>query len=101
VESSIRVGEMERDGLLSHGATSCQKEKTFDHSDPYKTLFCKNCGTIANIKKINLNIPCQKCNKPDFGMVSIPYSFKVLVHELSAASMQISLKLKEKSKNIM
>lgn len=92
---------MERDALLSHGATSCQKEKTFDHSDPYKTLFCKNCGTIANIKKVNLKNPCQRCSKMDFGMVSIPYSYKVLLHELSAASMQISLKLKEKSKIIL
>ena len=50
---------MERDGLLSHGATSCQKEKTFDHSDAYRTLFCKNCGTIANVKKITLRNPCQ------------------------------------------
>jgi DNA-directed RNA polymerase beta subunit len=92
---------MERDGLLSHGATSCQKEKTFDHSDAYRTLFCKNCGTIANVKKITLRNPCQGCSKEDFGMVSIPYSYKVLVHELSAASMQISLRLKEKSKILL
>ena len=97
----IRVGEMERDGLLSHGATSCQKEKTFDHSDAYRTLFCKNCGSIANIKKITLKTPCQGCSKNDFGMVSIPYSYKVLVHELCAASMQINLKLKEKSKILL
>jgi DNA-directed RNA polymerase beta subunit len=92
---------MERDGLLSHGAISCQKEKTFDHSDAYRTLFCKNCGSIANIKKITLKNPCQGCNKENFGMVAIPYSYKVLVHELSAASIQINLKLKEKSKILL
>jgi DNA-directed RNA polymerase beta subunit len=92
---------MERDGLLSHGATSCQKEKTFDHSDAYRSIFCKGCGTIANVKKISLKTPCQGCNKSEFGMVNIPYSYKVLVHELSAASMLISLKLKEKNKKML
>ena len=97
----IRVGEMERDALISHGASSCQKEKTFDHSDAYKTIFCKNCGTVPNINKINLDMPCMKCGKAEYGLVSIPYSFKVLTHELAAGGILLSLKLKNKDKEII
>ncbi len=98
MDSSIRVGEMERDALISHGATSCQKEKTFDHSDPFKTLFCVNCGKIADIKKNNLGTVCGLCGKANYGLVSIPYSTKVLLHELGAASITINFKLTEKKK---
>jgi DNA-directed RNA polymerase II subunit RPB2 len=94
----IRVGEMERDALISHGATSCQKEKTFDHSDPFKTLFCVNCGKIADVKKNNLGNVCGTCNQAKYGLVSIPYSTKVLLHELGAASITINFKLAEKKK---
>jgi DNA-directed RNA polymerase II subunit RPB2 len=94
----IRLGEMERDALISHGATSCQKEKTFDHSDPFKTLFCVNCGKIADVKKNNLGNVCGTCNQAKYGLVSIPYSTKVLLHELGAASITINFKLAEKKK---
>ena len=94
----IRLGEMERDALISHGATSCQKEKTFDHSDPFKTLFCVNCGKIADVKKNNLGNVCGSCNQAKYGLVSIPYSTKVLLHELGAASITINFKLAEKKK---
>jgi DNA-directed RNA polymerase beta subunit len=92
---------MERDALISHGATSCQKEKTFDHSDAYRTIFCKNCGTVPNINKVNLDVPCMKCGKTLYGLVSIPYSFKVLTHELAAGGILLSLKLKSKDKEII
>ncbi len=92
----IRVGEMERDALISHGAVSCQKEKTFDHSDPFKTLFCVNCGKIADIKKNNLGTICGMCGKANYGLVSIPYSTKLLLQELGAASISIKFKLKKK-----
>jgi DNA-directed RNA polymerase II subunit RPB2 len=94
----IRVGEMERDAILGHGATHCLREKTFDHSDPFKTLFCVSCGTISSVKTTNLGSNCAKCDQAKYGLVSIPYSYKVLLHELGAANITINFKLAKKKK---
>jgi len=96
----IRFGEMERDAIVSHGAAYCLKEKTFDHSDAYKTIFCRKCGTIANIKRVNLDQECPSCGKKEYGSVPIPYSYKVLVDELTAASLFIKLELKPQEKSL-
>jgi DNA-directed RNA polymerase II subunit RPB2 len=94
----IRFGEMERDAIVSHGAAYCLKEKTFDHSDAYKTIFCRKCGTIANIKRVNLDTPCPVCGQKQYGSVPLPYSYKVLSQELAAASIFISLELEPEEK---
>lgn len=97
----MRFGEMEKDTLSSHGAFSCLREKTFDHSDAYKAVFCKKCGTIANVSKVNLDTICALCGDKKYGMVSIPYSYKVLSHELTAVSISIRLKLQTKNKEVI
>jgi DNA-directed RNA polymerase subunit B' len=92
---------MEKDAFASHGAFTCLREKTFEHSDAYKTVFCKKCGTIANVNKVNMDTTCTLCGDNKYGLVSIPYSYKVLSHELTAASLQIRLKLKSKNKEFI
>jgi DNA-directed RNA polymerase II subunit RPB2 len=100
-QGGLKLGEMEKDAIASSGAFACLREKTFDHSDAYKTVFCKKCGTIANVSKVNLDTTCALCGDKKYGLVSIPYSYKVLSHELTAASLQIRLKLKSKDKEIL
>lgn len=100
-QGGLKLGEMEKDAIASAGAFACLREKTFDHSDAYKTVFCKKCGTIANVNKVNLDTTCAVCGDKKYGMVSIPYSYKVLSHELMAASLQIKLKLKTKNNEIL
>ena len=100
-QGGLKLGEMEKDAIASAGAFACLREKTFDHSDAYKTVFCKKCGTIANVNKVNLDTTCAVCGDNKYGMVSIPYSYKVLSHELMAASLQIKLKLKSKDKEVL
>ena len=97
----IRFGEMERDAMVSHGAAYCLKEKTFDHSDAYKAVFCRKCGTIANVKKVNFDQECPSCGKKEYGTVPMPYSYKVLVQELTAASLFIKLELKPQEKSLL
>lgn len=100
-QGGLKLGEMEKDAIASAGAFACLREKTFDHSDAYKTVFCKKCGTIANVNKVNMDTVCALCGDKKYGMVSIPYSYKVLSHELMAASLQIRLKLKSKDKELL
>ena len=89
----LRVGEMERDVLLSHGATRFCKERLFDVSDKYQVNVCKKCGMIAlfNDGKTNKFYSksdftihhCKTCdNRTDFALVDMPYANKLLFQEL-------------------
>ena len=90
----LRIGEMERDVLISHGATRLCKDRLFDVSDKYKVAVCKKCGMIAafndgkNNNKFYTNHDlrvhfCKTCdNKSDFVHVDMPYANKLLFQEL-------------------
>uniref|UniRef100_A0A6C0F273 DNA-directed RNA polymerase n=1 Tax=viral metagenome TaxID=1070528 RepID=A0A6C0F273_9ZZZZ len=90
----LRIGEMERDVLISHGATRFCKERLFDSSDKYQVNVCKKCGMIAACNDGNNNTKfytnsdftvhlCKTCgNKTDFALVDMPYANKLLFQEL-------------------
>jgi len=90
----LRIGEMERDVLISHGATRFCKERLFDVSDKYQVNVCKKCGMIAACNDGNNNTKfytqsdftihsCRTCgNKTDFALVDMPYANKLLFQEL-------------------
>ena len=76
----MKYGEMERDALLSHGASSCVLERLMEVSDKYTATFCLNCGTITSIYKVK---KCRLCgNTENFGVSNIPYAYKLLMHLL-------------------
>ena len=79
--------EMERDAIISHGASAFLKERLFDHSDAYTLPVCKSCGMMAVID-YNTNIgTCKLCkNEKDVTNVQIPYACKLLFQELMSMS---------------
>jgi len=84
-DGGLRVGEMERDCMLSHGAASFTKERLMDVSDPFTTGFCKNCGTIAIMNTKEGIYQCGSCGtKTDFEEKTIPYAVKLWAQELEA-----------------
>merc|ERR1712187_850006 len=56
----IRIGEMERDSLLAHGAAFLVQDRLYTSSDYYTTDCCKRCGLLnsmngKNYMNTNLN----------------------------------------------
>jgi DNA-directed RNA polymerase II subunit RPB2 len=92
---AIKFEEMLRDACVSHGSSSILKEK-FEHSDANKSIFCKKCKYLSNVNVLNLDSKCPVCKSKEFGLVSIPYSFKLLMQELSGAGLMLKLNVKEK-----
>jgi DNA-directed RNA polymerase II subunit RPB2 len=84
-DGGLRVGEMERDCMLSHGASMFTKERLMDVSDPFNTGFCKGCGTLAVVNPSENIYHCGTCGvQTQFEMKTIPYAVKLWSQELEA-----------------
>tara|TARA_Y100000591_G_scaffold297997_1_gene289449 strand:- start:237 stop:3776 length:3540 start_codon:yes stop_codon:yes gene_type:complete len=82
-DGGLRFGEMERDCMVSHGASRFTKGRIYDASDSYSVFICNKCGLIArfnNKQKIHFCNTCE--NRTDFKYVEIPYSCKLMFQEL-------------------
>ena len=82
-DGGLRFGEMERDCMVSHGASRFTKGRLYDASDGFSVHICNKCGMIACFNnKEHIHI-CNTCeNRTDFKYVEIPYSCKLLFQEL-------------------
>ena len=89
----LRIGEMERDSILSHGTSLFVQESMMERSDKYQWAICKRCGVacIYNPSKKRRIIKCNMCNKDDIVLIRTPYSFKLFSQELE--SMGVSMKI--------
>jgi DNA-directed RNA polymerase II subunit RPB2 len=78
-DGGLRVGEMERDCMISHGASVFTKERLMDVSDPFETGICKRCGTLSTSQA------CANCgNQTAFINKTIPYAMKLWMQELES-----------------
>lgn len=83
-DGGLRFGEMERDCMVSHGASRFTRGRMYDASDKYSVFVCKKCGQIAAFNdKMHIH-HCKMCdNRVDFSYVEIPYACKLLFQELN------------------
>ena len=83
-DGGLRFGEMERDCMVSHGASRFTRGRMYDASDKYSVHICKKCGLIASYNdKMHIH-HCRICdNRTDFAYVEIPYACKLLFQELN------------------
>jgi DNA-directed RNA polymerase beta subunit len=83
-DGGLRFGEMERDCMISHGASRFTRGRMYDASDKYQVYVCKKCGLIASFNdKMHIHL-CHTCgNRADFAYVEIPYACKLIFQELN------------------
>tara|TARA_Y100000389_G_C17286809_1_gene425893 strand:- start:257 stop:853 length:597 start_codon:yes stop_codon:yes gene_type:complete len=81
-DGGLRTGEMERDAIISHGASSFLKDRLFLQSDAYRVFVCKKCGLMAMGDIKNNRYFCKACMVPNVVQVEIPFATKLLFQEL-------------------
>ncbi len=91
-----RVGEMERDAIISHGAAAFLQERLCLVSDAYETVYCSTCGNIAIADHIENKYICRTCeDEAEFGTCTIPYSYKLLSQLLAGAHYSLTFGFKK------
>lgn len=91
----LRFGEMERDCLVSHGASQMLLDRLLDNSDPAVTAVCGTCGLLAQPAAERTHVRhkvafCPNCgDKGKVTQMQTPYSFRLLLQELQAMSVAV------------
>jgi hypothetical protein len=120
-DGGLRIGEMERDVLISHGTSNFLTESMMERGDKYYMAVCNKSGMIAaynedtdiyysllsdgpmeftNITKFDCDMIQKTKFGRDFSIVRIPYTFKLLIQELGACNIQIRVITQDNINNI-
>ncbi len=91
---ALRLGEMEQEALVAHGASLLLKER-YD-SDKVVLPICTKCGSIGIDDNIRNKLVCPMCNSEDIEPVEMSYAFKLLLEELQGLHIHTTFGLKNK-----
>jgi len=95
-----RFGEMERDAIISHGASAFLRERLCTVSDAYQAVYCSKCGSIAIANHTSDKFVCRSCNEgATFGTCTIPYAYKLLTHMLAGAGFNLQFDMTVENSN--
>ncbi len=95
LEGGLRLGEMEKDTLASHGASLLLKER-FD-SDSTIFPVCEECGLFAVYDELKKVAYCPVCGENvEVSNVEMSYAFKLLLDEFKSMGIYPKLNLKNK-----
>jgi hypothetical protein len=109
-DGGLRIGEMERDAIMSHGMTSFLSDSFLKRADEYYMAVCNKTGMIA-VYNPDEDIffspsidgpgkfgeiegkPIKQISRfgRSFSVVRVPYSFKQLIQELQVLNVQMRL----------
>ncbi|MBL7054780.1 DNA-directed RNA polymerase subunit B [Candidatus Woesearchaeota archaeon] len=94
-EGGLRLGEMEKDTFVAHGASLLLKER-FD-SDKTIVPVCENCGIIAIKDEFKNKSYCPVCGENvEVTDIEISYAFKLILDEFKSLCIYPKLQLESK-----
>ena len=94
-EGGLRLGEMEKDTFVAHGASLLLKER-FD-SDKTIVPVCEGCGMIAIRDEFKGKSYCAVCGENvEISDIEISYAFKLILDEFKSLGIYQRLQLKSK-----
>jgi len=121
-DGGLRIGEMERDSVISHGAAEFLRESMMDRSDNCFIAICNKTGMLAicnpsknlfmspmadgpikyvgSIEGKNMNIENITKYGREFSIVAVPYSLKLLLQELQTMNIQMRIITEENIKQM-
>jgi DNA-directed RNA polymerase II subunit RPB2 len=88
-DGGLKLGEMEKDALISHGTSAFLKERLYDMSDPFQVMVCETCGTFLSGQQ-----ECYGCRDDSVCRINIPYACKLLLQELNAMNIKTQIRVK-------
>ncbi len=91
---ALRLGEMEQQALVAHGASLLLKER-YD-SDKVVLPICTKCGSIAIEDNIRNKKICSLCASEEVEPIEVSYAFKLLIEELQGLHIHTTFGLKNK-----
>jgi DNA-directed RNA polymerase beta subunit len=94
-EGGLRLGEMEKDTFVAHGASLLLKER-FD-SDKIVLPICEKCGLVAIEDSYKNKKYCLMCGEDvTINYIEMSYAFKLLLDEIKSLGIYPQLRLKTK-----
>ena len=91
---ALRLGEMEQQALVAHGASLLLKER-YD-SDKILLPICTKCGATGIDDNIRDKTICPMCGSESIEHVEVSYAFKLLMEELQGLHIHSMFQLKNK-----
>ena len=112
-DGGLRIGEMERDSIISHGAVAFLQDAMLTRGDVFHMAICNKTGAIAVYNPQNdlfmspmadgplkfvdsldgksMNVEHVTKYGRTFSIVKVPYVFKLLMQELQAINIKMSI----------
>ncbi|RLI97135.1 MAG: DNA-directed RNA polymerase subunit B [Candidatus Aenigmatarchaeota archaeon] len=91
-EGGLRLGEMEKDCLIAHGAALLLQERF--SSDKATIPICKNCGLVAIYDRVKGKKYCPVCKKSEIIDVDMSYAFKLMLDEMKSLCLYPKINVK-------
>lgn len=92
-----KSGEMENANFQAHGAATVAQERYCDLSDYFEVYVCKKCGLLVDDVGQDIDFAwCRRCaSSTTTRLVSLPFTFHVLLHYFLALGIVTFLKIND------
>ncbi|MFB6200216.1 MAG: DNA-directed RNA polymerase subunit B [Candidatus Nanohaloarchaea archaeon] len=94
-EGGLRLGEMEKDVFVGHGASLLLKERF--GADSTEIEVCEECGEIGVHDRKENRHYCPNCDSNDLEETEIPHAFLLLLNELKSLMIDSEIELEDEN----